>query len=60
MGLSWGITWLHWSVRHMISVKDLLSSSRSATGTSNGSCSDVLTLTISDWLFHLEGGVSCN
>ncbi len=31
-----------------------------ATGTSNGSCSDALTLQISDWLFHSEGGASCD
>ncbi len=31
-----------------------------ATGTSNGSCSDSLTLPISDWLFHLKGGASCD
>ncbi len=31
-----------------------------ATGTSNGSCSDALTLPISDWLFHSEGGASCD
>ncbi len=26
------------------------------TGASNGCCSDAMTLPISDWLFHLEGG----
>ncbi len=31
-----------------------------ATGTSKGSCSDALTLPISDWLFHSEGGASCD
>ncbi len=31
-----------------------------ATGTFNGSCSDALTLPISDWLFHSEGGASCD
>ncbi len=31
-----------------------------ATGTSNGSCSDALTLPISDWLFYSEGGASCD
>jgi len=31
-----------------------------ATGTSNNSCSDALTLPISDWLFHSEGGASCD
>ncbi len=30
------------------------------TGTSNGRCSDALTLPISDWLFHSEGGASCD
>ncbi len=29
-----------------------------ATGTSNGSCSDTLTLPIRDWLFCSEGGAS--
>jgi len=27
-----------------------------ATGASNGSCSDAMTLLINDWLFHSEGG----
>ncbi len=31
-----------------------------ATETSNASCSDALTLPISDWLFHSEGGASCD
>uniref|UniRef100_A0A673HDW0 Myosin-11-like n=1 Tax=Sinocyclocheilus rhinocerous TaxID=307959 RepID=A0A673HDW0_9TELE len=31
-----------------------------ATRTSNGSCSDTLTLQISDWLFHSEGGAFCD
>ncbi len=26
------------------------------TGASNGCCSDAVTIPISDWLFHLEGG----
>ncbi len=30
------------------------------TGTSNGSSSDALTLPISYWLFHSEGGASCD
>ncbi len=29
-------------------------------GTSNGSCSDALTLLISDWLFHSADGASCD
>ncbi len=31
-----------------------------ATGTSNSSCSDSLTLPISDWFLHSEGGASCD
>ncbi len=31
-----------------------------ATRTPNGSCSDVLTLPIRDWLFHSESGASCD
>ncbi len=31
-----------------------------ATWTSNGSCSDALSLPISDWLFHSEGRASCD
>ncbi len=31
-----------------------------ATGTSNDSCSDALNLLISDWLFHSQGGPSCD
>ncbi len=52
-----------------IALKKLISQARSAsaclrttvsiaTGTSNGSCSDTLTLLISNWLFCSEGGVS--
>ncbi len=31
-----------------------------ATATYNGSCSDTLTLPINHWLFHSEGGASCD
>ncbi len=31
-----------------------------ATRTSNDSCSDTQTLPISNWLFHSEGGASCD
>ncbi len=57
-----------------IALKNIISQARSAsahaqswaltvsiaTGTSNGSCSDALTLPINYWLFHSEGGASCD